>query len=498
MALTFVNIFLSLLIYDLLFTPQFLYGTETNRQFHPSSIVTSPDEQAEKIIRSLNSFSQNNTVIVNDNSSVVGASRLAERRFKFLFLPLSSPFPQNSHHHVGYYALPNTKGARMFYFFFESRNNNNDDPVVLWLSGGPGGSSSIALFYENGPFLITEHRTLISNDYGWDKISNIIYVDQPTGTGFSYTTDNSDIRHDLTAVSNDLYHFLQEFFKKRSELSQKDFFITGQSYAGHYVPALASRIQQGKKAKEGIPIRLKGIAIGNGHTNPGIQYPSIPRYARGRSLINQSEYLRIEKDLIPQCISSTKDCDTGIDNACHTAYINCNDIVQAIRDATGDLNFYDTRIQRIGTSNFDYTNMVAFLNMQSVKTALGVGDITFVAWSSTVFGQMIGEYMKNLDVKIPPLLKDEIKVLIYAGEYDLICNWIGNLDWVTEMEWDGKKKFGTAPVNLFFVDGAKAGSLTSYGDLAFIKVFNSSHMVPTDQPKVAYHMIERWMKGELK
>lgn len=131
----------------------------------------------------------------------------------------------------------------MFYFFFESRNSKND-PVVIWLTGGPGCSSELALFYENGPFKISNNLSLVWNDFGWDKvtffilsessmnlaifllyvidncvyiyicisflqISNLIYVDQPTGTGFSYTSDTDDIRHDEQGVSNDLYDFLQ-------------------------------------------------------------------------------------------------------------------------------------------------------------------------------------------------------------------------------------------------------------------------------------------------
>ena len=128
--------------------------------------------------------------------------------------------------------------CRMFYFFFESRNNK-DDPVVIWLTGGPGCGSELALFYENGPFHIANNLSLTWNDYGWDQVkifmfplwkgwhqncflirfnnffflilqaSNILFVDQPTGTGFSYSSEESDIRHDETGISNDLYDFLQ-------------------------------------------------------------------------------------------------------------------------------------------------------------------------------------------------------------------------------------------------------------------------------------------------
>jgi len=61
-----------------------------------------------------------------------------------------------------------------------------------------------------------------------------------------------------------------------------------------------------------------------------------------------------------------------------------------------------------------------------VKSALGVGsDLDYVSCSATVYNAMIQDWMKNLEVGIPALLEDGIKVLVYAGEYDLICNWLG-------------------------------------------------------------------------
>ena len=145
------------------------------------------------------------------------------------------------------YLLILVEWGRMFYFFFESRNSKKD-PVVIWLTGGPGCSSELAVFFENGPFKIADNMSLVWNEYGWDKVSrvvllfvvfqllsmvfhfmwllgvemglwliacvtsqvsNLLYVDQPTGTGFSYSTDRRDIRHDEEGVSNDLYDFLQ-------------------------------------------------------------------------------------------------------------------------------------------------------------------------------------------------------------------------------------------------------------------------------------------------
>ncbi|CAI0452815.1 unnamed protein product [Linum tenue] len=268
--------------------------------------------QAERMIRSLNLFPKHEANVVFNDQSARDEPRISEKKIS---LNVSGgpgggngPSIKQFGHYAGYYSLPTTKAAKMFYFFFESRVNNSNAPVVIWLTGGPGCASELALFYENGPFQIRDDMSLQWNDYGWDQASNILYVDQPTGTGFSYTTDDSDIRHNETGVSNDLYSFLQEFFKGHSKYANNDFYITGESYAGHYIPALASRIYKGNKNNEGIHINLKGFAIGNGLTDPGIQYKAYPEYALAAKLITKADHDSITSNLVPPCQSAISAC----------------------------------------------------------------------------------------------------------------------------------------------------------------------------------------------
>jgi serine carboxypeptidase-like clade 4 len=89
------------------------------------------------------------------------------------------------------------------------------------------------------------------------------------------------------------------------------------------------------------------------------------------------------------------------------------------------LQYYDVRKKCEGSLCYDFSNMEKFLGQKSVKEALGVGDIDFVSCSPTVYQAMLMDWMRNLEVGIPALLEDGIKLLVYAGEYDLICNWLG-------------------------------------------------------------------------
>ncbi|XP_038705560.1 serine carboxypeptidase-like 48 isoform X2 [Tripterygium wilfordii] len=425
----------------------------------------------------------------------------------------------------------------MFYFFFESRTNKND-PVVIWLAGGPGCGGEIALFYENGPFHFAKNLSLVWNKYGWDKVSNLLYVDQPIGTGFSYTTNDSDLRKNQNDVTNDLYDFLQDFFTEYREFDKHDFFITGESYAGHYAPALASKILQENKDKRRIYIHLKGIAIGNGLINPGIQYPEQLSYALSQTLIidGSSDYLRI-RGIVRKCKLSLKTCGAYSFNLLYVfrlflvffsqdyylfgiytlqpvsffldadgdhvrcllaAYDVCSKIMDEILSVTGNINYYDIRKDCEGRLCYDFSNMEKLMNDESIKKSLGVGaDIHFVSCNSTVSDNMKGDFMKNYQVGIPALLENGIKILIYAGDKDVLCNWQGNLKWVLGMKWYGDKIFkALRPVD-FFVDGDKVGELRTHKHLSFVKINKAGHLVPMDQPKAALQMIETWMQDRL-
>ncbi|XP_019412751.1 PREDICTED: serine carboxypeptidase-like [Lupinus angustifolius] len=490
--LSLIKIYLSIPLFFFIL-PSFSSSSPTFPK--PKHLLQSyfPKSQAESLIRSFNlSPKYPVNIITSDNAFVPGS--IVEN--KISFVGVSGPSVQDLGHHAGYYSLIHSKAARMFYFFFESQNRK-DDPVVIWLTGGPGCSSSLALFYENGPFKIAKNLSLVLNPYGWDKASNILFVDQPTGTGFSYSNDEDDIRYDGASASNDLYDFLQAFFNKHPEFVKNDFYITGESYAGHYIPGLASRVHKGNIKKEGIYINLKGLAIGNGLTNPAIQYPAYSDFALQRGLITKEDRDSLN-ELIPDCEKYIKLCQTKVGDSCASAYEKCTGIFHDLLSIIGNnINYYDIRKKCDGNLCYDFSNLENLFNNEKVKDALGVKDLNFVSCSIKVYYAMLDDWMKNLEVDIPSLLEDGIKLLVYAGEEDLICNWLGNYRWVRAMKWSGQKKFISAPTVKFIVDGVAAGALTNNGPLSFLKVYQAGHMVPMDQPKASLEMLKRWLGGKL-
>lgn len=129
-----------------------------------------------------------------------------------------------------------------------------------------------ALLSENGPCKVSKDgKSTELNPYSWTESAHVLWLDQPAGVGFSYG-EETDTNEQM--ISEDAYYFLQAFFQKFPEYASNPLYIVGESYGGHYAPAIAHRVWRGnqKKAQGTIPLNLSGIAIGNGLTDPEEQY----------------------------------------------------------------------------------------------------------------------------------------------------------------------------------------------------------------------------------
>ncbi|CAN1262251.1 Serine carboxypeptidase 1 [Linum perenne] len=176
-----------------------------------------------------------------------------------------------SRHYSGYVSLKKEKN--MFYYMIESERNPKDDPVVLWLNGGPGCSSFDGFVYEHGPFNFEQGKVkgslpkLHLNPFSWSKVSNMIYLDSPCGVGLSYSPNASNYETDDHQTALDSHEFLLKWFQVYPEFQQNPFYISGESYAGIYVPTLSAQVVQGIKGAANPTINFKGYLVGNGVSN---------------------------------------------------------------------------------------------------------------------------------------------------------------------------------------------------------------------------------------
>ncbi|KPA78503.1 putative mitochondrial serine carboxypeptidase (CBP1) [Leptomonas pyrrhocoris] len=406
----------------------------------------------------------------------------------------------------GYIDIPGVSGTQKHYFYwlFGPRRwptDGSQPPVIMWMTGG---SSSFGMLAELGPCLMNETSgELHRNAYGWNDEAYLLFVDQPTGVGYSYG-DKANYVHNESGVAEDMYHFLQGFARKFTSPSitgANDFFIAGESYGGHYVPSVAYRVLQGNQRGDGPVINLKGIAVGNGLTDPYTQYPSYVDIAydwckrsTGAPCVNattRDEMLSMMPhclDLIAQCNSFPDDTDAS----CGEANTYCRSVA-AYYSATGKNN-YDVRKPCVGELCYPIDHLSDFLRTADVMSALGAKpDLVWNSSSDVVSEMFAHDIHRNFNYTVPPLLAAGIRVLIYAGDCDFICNWIGNKAWVTALNWPGKAAFNAASDVEFRVGGRAAGQERKYGNFSFVRVYDAGHMVPMDQPAAALYMVSQFL-----
>ena len=165
------------------------------------------------------------------------------------FLPGASSIEINFHHFSGYLSVEGGAAGskQMHYWFVESEGNPETDPVALWTNGGPGCSGLLGMLTEQGPFKVNKDQTLSRNEFAWTSVASILFIEQPCGVGFSYSTAPDELRQqdyksgDALAAS-DNFNILQAFFKRFPHLLANDLYITSESYGGHYIPTLAREI----------------------------------------------------------------------------------------------------------------------------------------------------------------------------------------------------------------------------------------------------------------
>ncbi|KAJ1424394.1 Alpha/Beta hydrolase protein [Ochromonadaceae sp. CCMP2298] len=392
-----------------------------------------------------------------------------------------------------------------FYWMFESRSSPSTDPLVMWLTGGPGCSSQLALLSENGPCKVTEDGLgTVNNPYSWNNNANIFWIDQPADVGYSYGTPNDNNEEE---VGNDMFDFLQNFFTAHPEYVDRPLFVFGESYGGHYAPAIAARIFQGNLDNEGIHINLAGVGVGNGLTDPVVQYQYYPEMAMNNSYdiktVSEDAYDKMVSH-VPACVKMAQACQLD-QEACVPADDFCNLMETTPYYKTG-LNPYDIRVP-CGESDlcYDFTNIETYLNLNSTREALGVSS-KVESWqtcNNAVNALFAGDWMHNFQQVLQPLLEGGVRVLIYAGDVDFICNWIGNKAWTKELPWTGKAAYNAeADTEWVYVDevagsvqqvvGGKARTAMAAegaGSLTFLQVYEAGHMVPMDQPAAALALL---------
>jgi len=388
-----------------------------------------------------------------------------------------NPIFLNESYYAGFEPI-DTRGS-LFYWLFESRSEPSTDPLVVWLTGGPGCSSELALFVENGPYKVNDDKkTLRTNPYSWNNNANLLYVDQPLGTGWSTA---SQLERNEDQIAADFYTFLNEFVETFPQYKNRDFYITGESYAGHYIPAISANIvKQG-----GLQLNFKGLAIGNGLVSVYYQYPGYATFAYENKLVDETEYKSL--------VSGFDICDSLIKKGLKdVAFVECQTQVTRILGNPPKFNVYDIRQPcTYPPLCYDLSFVDDFIEQSNVEQLLNVTGRPWAECNDTVHTALTADWMTDLGDDLSFLVTSGLNVIIYHGDKDFICNWRGGEAVTNNLNWSGADQFK----NLNYTVLGDYGEFKHLDNFTFYRVYNAGHMVPMDQPAAALDLLGKLIGG---
>ncbi|MED6119288.1 Serine carboxypeptidase-like 40 [Stylosanthes scabra] len=396
----------------------------------------------------------------------------------------------------GYVTIDKSNGRAFYYYFVEAQTSNKDSlPLLLWLNGGPGCSSlAYGAFQELGPFRVnSDGKTLYKNRYSWNYAANVLFLESPTGVGFSYSNTSSDYKTNgdkKTAADN--YLFLLNWLERFPEYKNREFYISGESYAGHYVPQLAHTIlYHNKRAKRTI-INLKGILIGNAVINDETDNKGMYDFLATHAIISDETANDIEKFCDFTSSSSNSECDDASNDATKDIYYIDLYNIYAPECKNDSLTAYPKK-PTIVTDPCSESYVQAYMNREDVQQALHA-NVTKLKYSWELCSEVIGGWNDAPTTVLPLLhefLNNNLRVWVFSGDVD------GRVP-VTSTKYSIKKMNLTTQTKWhpWFAYGDVGGYTEVYkGGLTFATVREAGHQVPSYQPARALSLIMHFLNG---
>ena len=416
----------------------------------------------------------------------------------------------------GYITLPGTE-KNIHYWLTEAETNPETAPLVFWTNGGPGCSGLIGFMTEQGPFRPDETGILYENVYAWNKIANMVFLEQPVGVGFSYSNNNDDYKiGDEQAAKDNLATILQ-FFEKFPHFNRSKLFITSESYGGHYMPTWADEIMRYNDAQTYSEMRInfQGFAVGNPYTDYYSGVGAEMETYWGKQLLPKplwDKYLEYNcTDPVNQLNSSV--CSTLILNfmrkignlnpyaldypvCLSNQQLRMREFLRDTTDTNEDSVIIYEPCEELYSSNY--------LNRLDVKMALNVNkDIEWEECSRTT-KYNLADKMLPMEKYYRTILNSEthqdLRILVYSGDDDSVCGTIGTQRWIYNLGFPTTSLWDTWYNN----DGQTAGFITKFktpyskdSRFSFITVHDAGHEVPTYKPKDALELFEMYLNNNI-
>jgi serine carboxypeptidase-like clade 2 len=407
--------------------------------------------------------------------------------------------------YAGYVTVNQTEGRALFYWLTEAnRQNSSKLPLVLWLNGGPGCSSiGLGASAEIGPFRIhKDGSSLYLNEYSWNRFANLLFVESPAGVGFSYTNTSSNLLDSGdNRTAEDALAFLINWFQRFPQYKYREFYLCGESYAGHYVPQLAQKVYKYNQGNSNPFINLKGYMVGNAQTDDYYDSVGTVQYWWSHTLISDSTYNGLVNNCDFRVLNFSSACNNYIAYAMQHEFGNIDPYsiyTPTCTQAIGDRRFASLKksmARKLAGSDTcveNYANI--YYNRPDVQRALHA-NTTHIPYNWTICSATLFNHWTDTEFTILPIYKELIaaglRIWIFSGDTDSYISVTGTRLTIGQLNLPI-----TIPWYPWYSNNQTVGGWTEvYKGLTFATVRGAGHEVPLFQPQRALKLFRSFLLG---
>ncbi|KAK1309118.1 Serine carboxypeptidase-like 51 [Acorus calamus] len=401
--------------------------------------------------------------------------------------------------------------AHMFWWLYRSPqrvdNASSPWPIILWLQGGPGASGiGIGNFQEVGPLDID----LKPRNSTWLQKADLLFVDNPVGTGYSFVEDEKLCVKTDEEAATDLTTLLKALFNGNANLQKSPLYLIAESYGGKYAVTLGLSIVDAVQKGE-LKLKLGGVALGDSWISPEDFVFSWGPLLRDVSRLdsNGADKSNSIAEEIKQQIQKGEYIDaTNSWNQLENVIIANSNGVDfynfLLDDGSDPLSITGTDQLSEGITMKRYSMYLSSKASSSGGGGLGSlmngvikeklkiipKDVSWGAQSNLVFNALMGDFMKPRINEVDELISKGVNVTVYNGQVDVICSTKGTEAWVQKLKWEGLKNFTNLERTPLYCGGDDTKGFTrSYQNFHFYWILGAGHFVPVDQPCIALKMV---------
>ncbi|KAL6221416.1 hypothetical protein ACLB2K_009167 [Fragaria x ananassa] len=412
--------------------------------------------------------------------------------------------PVSFSQYSGYVTVNKKHGRALFYWFTEATASPHNKPFVLWFNGGPGCSSvAYGASEEIGPFRINRTgSSLYLNKYSWNREANILFLESPAGVGFSYTNTSADlIDSGDKRTAQDALTFLLQWLSRFPQYKYREFYISGESYAGHYVPQLAKEIVNYNKAHSHPIINLKGFIVGNAVTDNYYDSIGTVAYWWTHSMISDHTYRSILDHCNFTADKSTTQCDDAVNYAMNYEFGDIDQYsiytpfcLTQITNSARNLRLKNTLLRRRGYDPCSENYAEKYYNRPDVQKAMHA-NITKIPYKWTACSDtLIKNWNDSEDSMLPTykeLMAAGLKIWVFSGDTDSVVPVTATRFSLSHLNLTIK-----TPWYPWYTGGQVGGWTEVYHGLTFATIRGAGHEVPLFQPKRAFVLFQSFLAGK--